>query len=63
MQLRSVLEKNTQSQQIKYLSHLISEANLNSKRRVDDKQPDSLQKRIVDLVGHKRTSSHDKDDF
>ncbi len=40
---------------------LILEANLNSKKRVDDKQSDSIHKRIIDIVSHKRTNSQEKD--
>lgn len=58
MQLWSLRKKNIKFKQTKYNSPLFLEANLNSKRKPDDKQPDSLQKRIVDLVGHKRTSSN-----
>jgi hypothetical protein len=33
------------------------------KRKNDDKQTDSLQKRIVDIVSSKRTNSQEKEDF
>lgn len=38
------------------------EANLNLKRKNDDKQTDSLQKRIVDIVSNKRANSQEKED-
>lgn len=40
---------------------LILEANLNSKRKVDDKNSDSIHKRIIDIVNNKRTNSQEKD--
>jgi hypothetical protein len=36
---------------------------LNSKRKAEEKQIDTVPRKIIDIVGHKRISSNSKDDF